>query len=77
MTYIGHVEHGQVVLDPPIALPEGARVSVSVIADEAKSDQPVKSLLERMQAVVGKVKDMPPDFAINHDHYLHGQPKRQ
>jgi hypothetical protein len=24
----------------------------------------------------GIVKDMPPDFAAEHDHYIHGTPKR-
>lgn len=35
------------------------------------------TLYDRMKSVVGIAKGLPDDFALNHDHYLHGQPKRQ
>lgn len=77
MTYIGHIEQGHVVFDSNITLPEGTKVTVAIVPDVSSMETQPRSLLDRLQSVVGQVKDLPPDFAINHDHYLHGQPKRQ
>jgi hypothetical protein len=84
MTVQGHIEHGRIVLDQEVSLPEGMTVRVEFLgnesgkesAGEAQSGE-LPSLYERMKPFVGAVKGLPPDFAINHDHYLHGQPKRQ
>ena len=84
MTVEGHIENGQIVLNQEISLPEGMKVRVELVAlepsqtatqEEAAEELP--SLYERMKSVVGKAKGLPTDLAINHDHYLHGQPKRQ
>jgi hypothetical protein len=34
------------------------------------------SLWGQLRSMAGTVKGLPEDFAANHDHYLHGQPKR-
>lgn len=34
-------------------------------------------LLEMFRPFIGKVKGLPRDFAVNHDHYLDGVPKRE
>ena len=34
------------------------------------------TLLERLRSVVGKAKGLPPDAAVNHDHYLYGLPRK-
>jgi hypothetical protein len=31
---------------------------------------------KKLLALSGTIKDWPSDFAANHDHYLHGLPKR-
>lgn len=31
---------------------------------------------EALQEVAGTARDLPEDFARNHDHYLHGGPRR-
>lgn len=72
MTYRGHVENGVVVLDEPTELPEGAVVEVDVL----KEEDPVKSLREILLKFSGCMKGLPSDYARNHDHYLHGLPKR-
>lgn len=72
MTYRGHVENGLVVLDDPVALPEGASVQVDLVDEEAGA-----TLYERLKSVIGKAKGLPPDAAQNVDHYLYGQPKQQ
>jgi hypothetical protein len=35
-----------------------------------------RSIADRLRAVIGAVDGLPPDFAKNHDHYIHGTPKR-
>jgi len=84
MTVEGHVENGQVVLDSQLPLPEGMRVRVELLDNaaaqhqsEGESTAELPSLYERLKPFIGSVKGLPSDFAINHDHYLHGQPKRQ
>ncbi len=84
MTVEGHIENGQIVLNQEVPLLDGMKVRVEFVAHEAtgkpnhdKESQETPSLYERMKPFVGAVKGLPTDFAMNHDHYLHGQPKRQ
>jgi hypothetical protein len=79
MTISGHVENGQIVLDEPVPLTEGMKVRVELLATEAEqppSEEQVPTHYERYKPVIGIVKDLPPDFARNHDHYIHGLPKK-
>lgn len=71
MTYTGHVKNGVVVLDDPVALPEGLAVCV----EPAQAGKP-RTLADRLRDVIGGSKGLPSDMARNHDHYLHGGPKR-
>jgi tellurite resistance-related uncharacterized protein len=34
------------------------------------------SVWEKLRSLAGTAKNLPPDMAANHDHYLHGLPKR-
>lgn len=83
MTYRGHVKNGVVVPEAGAELPEGAEVRIDVASEkrvvEANDEEAANlpSLAERMKKVIGSAKGLPADFAINHDHYIHGQPKRQ
>ena len=77
MIYRGHVKNGVVVLDEKVSLPEGTEVSVEPVpATTSRNDQEIPTLFERLQNVVGIVEGLPADFAENHDHYLHGLPKK-
>jgi len=71
MSYRGEVKNGVVVLEPGAALQEGTQVDVEPVAPLI-----VATLAERLQAVVGRASGLPVDLAAQHDHYLHGQPKR-
>ncbi len=71
MTLEGTFQNGVIVLDQPEQIPEGTRVRV-VVEDEDRTESPLASLLK----YAGMVKDLPPDFAAQHDHYLYGTPKR-
>jgi len=66
MGYVGKVRKGTVVLPPEANLPEGTTVRV----------EPVETLAARLKDVIGAVQEMPPDWAENHDHYIHGAPKK-
>jgi hypothetical protein len=74
MTLRGHVKNGTVVLDEPVRLPDGTDVEVEVRPVSAEGDGP--TLYERLQDVVGSADVLPNDMADNHDHYIHGTPKR-
>lgn len=72
MRRLGTVRGGVVVFDGGPALAEGAKVRVEVVEEEAGP----ATLAERFASVIGIVEGLPDDLAENHDHYLHGQPKR-
>jgi hypothetical protein len=71
MVYRGYVKGGVVVLDPKVELPEGIEVRVEPVPSPAR-----KTLAEQLGDLIGSVPDLPPDMAEQHDHYLHGAPKR-
>ncbi len=67
----GTIQNGVIVVDHPEILREGA--IVTVIVQEADAREPT---LANLLKYVGTVDDLPSDMAINHDHYIHGAPKR-
>ena len=56
---------------PP--LPTGTKVRIEPIE---LAEAETSTLAERLKPVIGAVRGLPPDLAEQHDHYLHGQPKR-
>ena len=72
MSYRGHVRNGVVVLDEPADLDEGVEVSVEVL----QGDEKKKPLGKQLLRFAGVAKGLPSDLARNHDHYLHGLPKK-
>jgi hypothetical protein len=72
MTYTARVEKGAIVLDGNIQLPDGTRLKVEQIPDEPKDN---RTVWEALRELDGKATGLPPDFAENHDHYIHGAPK--
>ena len=75
MSYIGTVsENGVVTLPPEAKMHPGDKVRVELLTSKpADAGEPVG---RKLLAVSGMIKDWPSDFAANHDHYLHGAPKR-
>ncbi len=71
MTLEGRIENGAIVLEPPIKLPEGARVRVEIISTSTGP-----TLFDRIGHLAGKAKHLPPDAAEQHDHFLYGTPKK-
>jgi hypothetical protein len=76
MTLAGTVRNGVIVLDPPGQLPEGTRVQV-VVQGPAAPATDAEPTLAGLLKLVGCLDDLPADFAAEHDHYIHGTPRRQ
>ena len=72
MTLQGTLNNGMIVLDQPAPWPKGTRVEVVVQPTLEKKP----TLSERLLKHAGTVPDLPPDMAEQHDHYIHGTPKR-
>ncbi|HNR31979.1 MAG TPA: hypothetical protein PKI11_13900 [Candidatus Hydrogenedentes bacterium] len=70
MVYLGKIENGVVVVEGSPLLPEGTTVRVEPIGLDDVDN--LRSMREGLLRVASKVEDLPPDFAENHDHYLHG-----
>lgn len=73
MRVLGTVRNGVIVLDEGHTLPEGTRVQLVVAESETASPT---TLGQRLLKLAGTVDDLPPDMAEQHDHYIHGTPKR-
>ena len=76
MVYRGTVRNGIVVFEKGIELPDGTEVRIEpCVRDESvPSERP--TLAEQFADVIGAVPELPTDMAENHNHYLHGAPKR-
>jgi hypothetical protein len=67
----GTVRNGVIVVDGGEPLADGTKVKVVV---ESSTRKP--TLAERLLKHAGTVPDLPPDMSEQHDHYIHGTPKR-
>lgn len=79
MTVEGRVENGHIVLNQEITLPEGMKVRVEFLSEVEGAQevgQPRSSHYEHYQSFIGSINDLPADFAAQHDHYIHGTPKK-
>ena len=73
MSFEATIRNGAVVFDVPVTLPEGTRVDVVV---KEPAEKPKPTLLGLLK-LAGTAKNLPADFAEEHDHYIHGTPRRQ
>jgi len=75
-SFTAHSDGKRLVPDEPVELPAGSRYRVVPESGEEEDEQgfPLLDLaLGLSEAMTG---NYPPDLAENHDHYLHGRPKR-
>ena len=72
MSYIGTIENGVVVLPPQAQLAEGTKVRVEPV----ETGEVVPTLEELLAPLAGKASGLPSDLAEQHDHYLHGTPRK-
>lgn len=64
------------IIKLPVHVPDGTQVEVTLPNEAPAPSAKGKTLAERYAKYVGIANDLPEDFAENHDHYLHGAPKR-
>jgi hypothetical protein len=80
MVYRGTIKSGVVILPADVTLPEGAEVFVS-LADQPPGTTAGSGIWQKLTDLGRWAEnlptDMPPDMAANHNHYLHGLPKRR
>ncbi|MCA9442004.1 MAG: hypothetical protein KC964_14450 [Candidatus Omnitrophica bacterium] len=77
MNYKGIVKNGNIELENGVHLPDGTPVSVEVEEAVSPSEsEPQRTLYEIFEGIIGSIDDFPEDMAKNHDHYLHGAPKK-
>ena len=78
MTYRGYIQNVVVVFDQPVTLPDGTPVEVQTVASTEPSEAPSNesTLFDRLRDVIGKATGLPVVFAAQHDHYIHGTPRR-
>ena len=67
MSFVSKVANGKIDIPSDVELPDGTPVRVEPVKEE--------TLAKRLQSVIGSVEGLPPDFAENHDRYIHGIPK--
>jgi hypothetical protein len=84
MTYKGKVQNGVIQVKGDVCLPEGAEVDIELhdfaeLTPEEVAKEP--TIGQKLAALARWAEtqpcDLPSDLAMNHDHYLHGMPKRQ
>lgn len=79
MTYRGRIKNGVVVLEPGVRLREGMDVRVEPVEETkgaAEGSLGPRQLREGLLSFSGVIKEGPSDLARDHDHYLHGTPRR-
>lgn len=67
--------NGVIVPDDTNGLVDGARVRIR-LPEESQKREP-STLGERLMALSGLAKGLPADMAEEHNHYIHGTPRRQ
>jgi hypothetical protein len=77
MTFTARSDGKVLVPEEPVELLTGTRYRVSVKPFAEAADDELHPLREFARKYGGKAKgNYPADLAKNHDHYLHGTPKR-
>jgi hypothetical protein len=81
MTVHGKVKGKVVVPEKGARLPDGADVEIRIVMPRKKKRGGSKnvqqeSLSDLLQEFAGTITNAPADLARNHDHYLHGKPKK-
>jgi hypothetical protein len=72
MSVTGKVVNGLVVLPPGTMLPEGAEVRIETLKLTSQED----ALVAAVEKLAKPRPHLPKDYALNHGHYLRGEPKK-
>jgi hypothetical protein len=71
VSFTGKVQNGVIVLPPEIKLPDGTEVHV-----EAMDSSAADPLLAAVLKLAKPRPHWPKDYALNHGHYVSGEPKK-
>jgi hypothetical protein len=66
------VKDGKIVLPGGVDWPNGTVVRI----EQVKQGNKPRNLRELLKAYEGIADDLPADMAENHNHYIHGHPKK-
>ena len=72
MSFTGKIQNGVVVLPPEIKLPEGTTVNIEAPDLSSENDPFIKAVLK----LAKPRPHWPKDYALNHGHYVGGEPKK-
>jgi hypothetical protein len=72
MSVTGKIVNGLVVLPPGTKLPEGAEVRIETLKLTSEDDP----LVGAVEKLAKPRAHLPKDYALNHGHYLRGEPKK-
>lgn len=72
MSFTGKIRNGVVVLPPEIKLPEGTEVSVEAPSLPPEDDPFIQAVLK----LAKPRPHWPKDYALNHGHYVSGEPEK-
>lgn len=78
-SFIAHTDGKVIVPDEPVELREGQRLRVTIepVADEAAAEAGLPDWVQDLVELSKQMPDdLPEDLAEQHDHYIHGTPKR-
>jgi hypothetical protein len=68
----------EIIAELPKLKPEELqRVKAGLAELERQQTPPERSVWDALLEFAGTAEGLPPDLAENHDHYLHGAPKRK
>jgi hypothetical protein len=61
----------------PVHVPDGTKVEIT-LPPAMPSEQPkgAGSFFDSIRDLIGSADGLPEDYAAEHDHYIHGTPKR-
>ena len=71
VSFTGKVQNGVIVLPPEIKLPDGTEVHI-----EAMDSSAADPLLAAVLKLAKPRPHWPKDYALNHGHYVSGEPKK-
>ena len=72
MSFTGRIQNGVVVLPPEVKLPDGTEVTVEPLNAVAEDDP----FLRAISKAAKPRPHWPKDYALNHGHYVSGEPKK-
>ena len=84
MSFRGRIKNGVVEFEEAVPLPDGTEVDVDPAAGSfgecvqtlPEIEGAIPTLYEQFKEWIGIIDDLPEDMAENHDHYIHGTPKK-